>query len=446
MYAIVDIETTGGSAAAHGITEIAILLHDGNTVEGKFVSLINPGVFIPAHITALTGISNSMVASAPSFAQVADQIYNLLHDRVFVAHNVNFDYSFLFHALQDNGYALTARKLCTVRYARKVVPGLPRYGLGSLTRYFSIQNNARHRAAGDAEATAALFDILRSIDTGHQHLRTMLHGRNSHMYLPTHLDSAQLDRLPYLPGIYYFKSETGQVLYVGKAKNLRRRVAQHFSNNTPGQRKQDMLTSIYQIDYTVCANETHASVLEELEIKRLWPRFNRSQKRPEFHYGLYTITDQRGLKRAVLNRHKHTLPALAVFKSVGEGYRVGRQLASRFNINPDWFFATAQVNLPEDTVLQHHNAAMHQLETEINTQFPSFVLVHQGKTEQADDLFALYWVEHGEAKGNIISATRPENYASAVQQICIHKPNAFVTHLLLAEALAQPELLLLPEN
>jgi DNA polymerase III subunit epsilon len=120
MYAVVDIETTGGYASANGITEIAIFVHDGERVIKHFESLINPHQLIPRYICSLTGITNEMVADAPSFEQVAEIVYDLLKDNVFVAHNVNFDYSFVNHQLKILGLQLSHRKLCTVRLSKKV--------------------------------------------------------------------------------------------------------------------------------------------------------------------------------------------------------------------------------------------------------------------------------------------------------------------------------------
>jgi len=150
MYAIVDIETTGSYASAHGITEIAIYIHDGEKITRHFETLINPNQAIPRYIKALTGIDDEMVADAPQFQTVADVIYDLLNDKVFVAHNVNFDYSFVKHHLKAAGFELTAKKLCTVRLSRKVFPGLPSYSLGNLCR--TLQLPITDRGAGRFES------------------------------------------------------------------------------------------------------------------------------------------------------------------------------------------------------------------------------------------------------------------------------------------------------
>src|SRR5690606_27800274 len=125
MYAIVDIETTGSYAAANGITEIAVFIHDGKNIIDRFETLINPLQPIPYFIQRLTGITDEMVVNAPTFEEVASQVFELLNDKIFVAHNVNFDYSFLKHQLQECGYSLETQKLCTVRLTRKVFPSLP---------------------------------------------------------------------------------------------------------------------------------------------------------------------------------------------------------------------------------------------------------------------------------------------------------------------------------
>ncbi|HTF31083.1 MAG TPA: 3'-5' exonuclease, partial [Flavitalea sp.] len=156
MYAIVDIETTGGYAANNDITEVAIVLHNGNSVVDRYETLIKPARPIPYYIQVLTGITPEMVENAPSFEDVAEDIFDKLKDCIFIAHNVNFDYSFVKHHLQLCGFELSTPKLCTVRLCRKVFPGLLSYSLGKLCRHFNIVIENRHRAGGDADATVTL--------------------------------------------------------------------------------------------------------------------------------------------------------------------------------------------------------------------------------------------------------------------------------------------------
>ncbi len=183
LYAIVDIETTGSYAMSNGITEIAIVIHDGKQVLNFYETLVNPQRDIPYFIQRLTGIDDSMVVNAPTFEEIASQVFELLQDKIFVAHNVNFDYSFIRHHLLQAGHTLDSRKLCTVRLSRKIIPGLNGYSLSKLTRQLNINLTNHHRAGGDALATAEIFRILVERDE-EDVMDGMLKGRNREQYLP----------------------------------------------------------------------------------------------------------------------------------------------------------------------------------------------------------------------------------------------------------------------
>lgn len=276
MYAIVDIETTGGYATQGCITEIAIVFYNGSSIEGKYETLINPQMPIQKYVQSMTGITNTMVATAPLFEEVAPHIYNLLKDRIFVAHNVNFDYSFITHHLRTAGYNIDLPKICTVKLSRKIFPGLLKYGLGSLCRHFNIENGARHRAAGDAIATTKLFEILLANDK-HKEIEKLSKRRKALQYLPPNLSVNIVSQLPSLPGVYYFHNNKGKIIYVGKAINLKKRISSHFSNNKVTKQKQVFLRNIFNITWKDCSSDLMASVLESIEIKRLWPQYNKSQ-------------------------------------------------------------------------------------------------------------------------------------------------------------------------
>ncbi len=160
MYAIIDIETTGQSAANGKITEVAIFVHDGFKVIDSFSSLINPECYIPDYIVTLTGINNEMVRNAPKFYEVARRIVEMTNDRIFVAHNVSFDYRFIQEEFKRLGYDYQRKTMCTVRMGRKFLPGHKSYSLGNICDELGISINGRHRAAGDALATVKLFEIL----------------------------------------------------------------------------------------------------------------------------------------------------------------------------------------------------------------------------------------------------------------------------------------------
>jgi DNA polymerase-3 subunit epsilon len=331
LYAVVDIETTGSYAAGNGITEIGIVIHDGTKVINFYESLVNPHFPIPYFIQRLTGIDNSMVANAPSFGEIAGQVFELIQDKIFVAHNVNFDYSFVKHHLQSAGYDLDTKKLCTVRLARKVLPGLNGYSLSKLTQTLGINHGNHHRAGGDALATADLLTIILNKDTDNV-VNGMLKGKNSEQYLPPHLPVEDLEHLPSTPGVYYFYNIAGKAIYVGKAKNIRRRVKSHFSNNKTNRQKQDFLRETHRISYKECATELMANILESAEIRRLWPVHNRSQRGflPEF--GLYTYEDMQGFKRFAVEKIRRSHKPIYTFNTIAEGHLRLREMVEEFGL------------------------------------------------------------------------------------------------------------------
>ena len=333
MYAIVDIETTGGYAANNDITEVAIVLHNGNSVVDRYETLIKPARPIPYYIQVLTGITPEMVEDAPSFEDVAEDIFDRLKDCIFIAHNVNFDYSFVKHHLQLCGFELNSPKLCTVRLCRKVFPGLQSYSLGKLCRHFNIVIENRHRAGGDADATVTLFEHMLQ-HNGHEHVEQFLKKSSREQYLPQHLPKEQIDNLPYTPGVYYFHNQKGKIIYVGKARNIKYRVRSHFSHNGAGRQRQDFMRNIYSITYETCGTELIAFILESIEIKRLWPEYNASQKRFTAAYGLYAFEDQSGYLRIAINKKMKNQEALYTFQLLHEGHRLLRRLIDDFDLCP----------------------------------------------------------------------------------------------------------------
>lgn len=343
MYAIVDIETTGSYAAANGITEISVHVFDGNKVVEKFETLINPRQSIPRYIQSMTGITDEMVSDAPEFEEVAEQIHSVLHDKTFVAHNVNFDYSFVKAHLKAAGYDLNIHKLCTVRLSRKLIPGLPSYSLGKLCDSLGIHINDRHRAGGDAAATVRLFQMLLEKDQ-QQFITKSLKRDSKEAVLPPHVPKEHFDKLPYTPGVYYFHNEKGKIVYVGKAKNIRYRVNSHFSNNSAGRQKQNFMKHVHAISYRECGTELMAAVLESTEIRKLWPVFNHSQKRWEDVYGIYTYEDQNGYIRLAIEKNKKRLIAAHTFHYLVEGHTILRGLIREYGLCPKYCF------LQKDTI------------------------------------------------------------------------------------------------
>jgi len=323
MYAVVDIETTGLNARNDRITEIAIFIHDGEKVVEKFESLINPECRIPFHITALTGISNKMVAEAPRFFEVARKIVELTEGKTIVAHNASFDYNFIRCEFKRLMYDYTRRTLCTKKLSRKLMPGIQSYGLGNLARILNITNPARHRAAGDALTTVCLLEHLLKIEGKLDDIS--LKG------LHTKLSPDDIKKLPGAPGVYYFHDENGDIIYIGKSVNIKNRVMSHLSNNDH-KREIEMRERTASVTCELTGSDLVASLLESSEIKKHKPVFNRSLRRSLFQYGLFSFTGQDGYIHFTIEQLKGDRLPLTSYSSRKEGVGHLQRLSDEFNL------------------------------------------------------------------------------------------------------------------
>jgi DNA polymerase-3 subunit epsilon len=292
IYAIVDLETTGGMARRDKITEIGIVLFDGNNIIDKFQSLVNPERSIPPEITRITGITNEMVADAPKFYEVAKEVVERTEGAIFVAHNVRFDYSFLREEFTRLGYTYTRRQLCTVRLARNNFPGLRSYSLGNLIQHFDIEVNARHRALDDALATTELLKYVLQKDHGEFTIRQIINAGIRESKLPKGITLDFLHNLPETPGVYYFYNSYQKVVYVGKSKSLKSRVMQHFAKTTLKAEKLAKMVASISVEET--GSELIALLLESREIKTLQPEVNKAQRTKNYPYFIHTYKDENG--------------------------------------------------------------------------------------------------------------------------------------------------------
>lgn len=390
-FAIVDIETTGSHASASDITEIAIRIHDGNRLLDHYTTLIYTEKEIPRYIQVLTGITPEMVAKAPRMEEVAPRIAALLKGHVFVAHNVNFDYSFVKHHLEQYGFELEEAKLCTVRLTKKVLPGLPSYSLGNLCRELGLQIKERHRAGGDADATVLLFEHLMRNDAL-PHIRQFVKKGAKEQSLPPNLAKEEVESLPYVPGVYYFHDQKGKVVYVGKAKNLKYRVRSHFTNNGAGKQKQNFLRTIHKVTYKTCATELMAFLLESVEIKRLWPPYNNSQKKFSATYGVYSYHDRNGYLRLMIDKKKKNIPVHYTFQILSEGHQLLRKLVKQHQLCPRLCFIqtdegicsgvqekTCKGACERSEAPFEYNRRVEQAISSLKYILPSFVVLEEGE-------------------------------------------------------------------
>jgi DNA polymerase-3 subunit epsilon len=276
MFSIIDVETTGGNFRQARITEIAILLHDGKKITGRFETLINPETAIPWFITRLTGIDDNMVKNAPRFYEVAKKIVELTEDRILVAHNSKFDYGFLQHEFHSLGYRFLRDTFCTCAASKKLFPGLNSYGLDNLSRHFNIEIHNRHRAAGDAQATCKLFEKIIET-TGLESLNHHFVPWNKTRNLPESIQPEELHSLPQVAGVYFFKDDHDKIIYAGKAVNLYRRVLSHFSNSRKGKASK-VAAHAHSFGYEITGSELIALLRETELIKKEMPPLNKVQK------------------------------------------------------------------------------------------------------------------------------------------------------------------------
>lgn len=443
-YAIVDIETTGGNASHSRITEIAIIIHDGTTVLDRYETLVNPQKDIPPSIFGLTGINNEMVAHAPIFDDISEKVLEMLTDRIFVAHNVNFDYSFVHHQLEQAGFKWSAKKLCTVRAARKIKPGLGSYSLGNLCNSLNISLENRHRAGGDADATALLFSLLREWDDEGV-IDKMIKKTAQDQRLPPNLPPEDFNALPEKPGVYYFYNQAKKVIYVGKAINLKKRVTSHFTGNNINPQRQHFLRDIYGISFEVCATELMALLLECTEIKKLWPTYNRALKRFEAKFGIYQYEARNGYKYLAIGKVSKFQICIHEFNSLHVGINLLRSLAEQFEIDHRFckysrpeegeFFYTPEIKELPDVFL-HNEQVDSAIDFLLNNR-PTFAIIDKGRS--ADERSCI-WVENGRFHGmgyipRDVAVNDPEDIKSYVT---LYKSNQYIEQLIFAYAEKYP--------
>lgn len=315
MYAILDIETTGGQFNEEGITEIAIYRFDGHEVVDQFISLVNPEIPIQPFVVKLTGINNAMLRSAPKFFEVAKRIIEITSDCVIVAHNASFDYRILRTEFRRLGYDFEAKTLCTVELAKKLIPEQPSYSLGKLVRALGIPMADRHRANGDAMATVKLFKMLLEKDTEKTIIKDFIKLEIEKGIAPKLLDIVA--QAPTKTGVYYIHNESGTIIYIGKSRNIKKRINQHFTGTNTKSKK--IQAEVFTVTYDETGSELIALLKESEEIKVNKPKYNRSQKKTIFPLSLYVEKDKKGYLNLKLQKTDGRRKEITSYGSLQEG-------------------------------------------------------------------------------------------------------------------------------
>ena len=328
MYAILDIETTGGQFNEEGITEIAIYKFDGHQVVDQFISLVNPEKEIQPFVVKLTGINNAMLRSAPKFYEVAKRIIEITDGCIIVAHNASFDYRILRTEFKRLGYEYIKPTLCTVELSKKLIPNQLSYSLGKLVRALGIPMADRHRANGDAMATVKLFKLLLAKDIEKEIVISSIQAEIKSGLTPKLLDI--VESLPNKTGIYYIHNEKGNLIYIGKSKNIKKRVNQHFTGKTSKSKK--IQKEVFAVTFEETGSELIALLKESEEIKINKPIYNRAQRKSIFQWALYKEKDNHGYFNLKLQKADGRKKEITAFTSIHEGKNALFRITEKYNL------------------------------------------------------------------------------------------------------------------
>ncbi|MEN3324580.1 exonuclease domain-containing protein [Mariniflexile soesokkakense] len=405
MYAILDIETTGGKYNEEGITEIAIYKFDGHQVVDQFISLVNPERDIQPFVVNLTGINNSMLRHAPKFYEVAKRIVEITEDCILVAHNAQFDYRILCTEFSRLGFEYVRPSLCTVELAKDLIPDQASYSLGKLVRSLGIPVADRHRASGDALATVKLFQMLLDKDTTKSIIQQSIRLNPKLQLEPRHLDI--INDLPSITGVYYIHKADGEIIYIGKSNNIKKRINQHFTNTN--QKSKKIQAQVTAVTYEATGSELVALLKESEEIKRVKPIYNRSLRRTVFTHALYSFVDDKSyinLKIDVVDGRKNPITTFSnkqsgksfISKAV-EDYKLCQKLTGLYKTKTSCFnydIKTCDGACIEKEPAESYNKRVEALINKNSYKNKNMVVIDKGR--DIDERSAIL-IENGVFKG-----------------------------------------------
>ncbi|MFK7750381.1 MAG: exonuclease domain-containing protein [Kordia sp.] len=328
MYAIVDIETTGGKYNEEGITEIAIYKFDGHKVVDQFISLVNPEREIQPFVVNLTGINSKMLRDAPKFYEVAKRIVEITTDCIIVAHNATFDYRILQMEFKRLGFEYKRKSLCTVELSKKLIPEMESYKLGKLVRALGIPMSDRHRASGDALATVKLFQLLLDKDSEKTIIQQAVKTEIRKKVATRLLDI--IEGLPSETGVYYMHNAKGEIIYIGKSKNIKKRINQHFTGTNNKSKK--IQKQVAAVTFERTGSELVALLKESQEIKLKKPIYNRAQRKTIFQYALSSYKDEHGYIGFRIEKADGRKKYITTFTNISQAKHVMFKLTETFSL------------------------------------------------------------------------------------------------------------------
>jgi DNA polymerase-3 subunit epsilon len=405
LYAIVDIETTGGKYNEEGITEIAIYKFDGHKIVDQFCSLINPERSIQPFVVNLTGINSEMLKNAPKFYEVAKRIVEIMNGCILVAHNAQFDNRILTTEFDRLGYNFDKETLCTVELSKKIIPDLPSYSLGKLVRSLGIPLSDRHRAQGDAKATVELFKMLLNKDVEKEIISVSVKKDPKRQLEPKLLDL--IKEAPSETGVYYMHREDGSIIYIGKSKNIKKRLTQHFTNDKRKAKK--MQLEVAAVTYELTGNDLVAQLKESEEIKKNKPIYNRALRRSLYSYQLNSHTDNHGYINLAIEKADGRKKAITTFTNyqqaknvlfkITEEYQLCQRLTGLHKTDSSCFSYTikeCQGACIQEEVAENYNERVETFLKKNSYQNDNMLIIDKGREV---DEHSVILIENGVYKG-----------------------------------------------
>ena len=405
MYAILDIETTGGNYNEEGITEIAIYKFDGHKIVDQFISLINPERKIQDFVVNLTGINNAMLKNAPKFHEVAKRIVEITKNCIIVAHNAQFDFRILSTEFSRLGFDFNSNTLCTVALSKKLIPNQESYSLGKLVRSLGIPLSNRHRAQGDAIATLTLFKLLLAKDKEKKIISASIKNETKKELEPKLVDI--LATLPEITGVYYIHRANGSIIYIGKSRNIKKRLRQHFTNDN--RKSKEIQFETHAVSYEETGSDLIAQLKEVEEIKINKPKFNRALKKTQYSYQLISELDKKGYQTLKLIKADSSKKAITSFTNkqqakeslnkITETYKLCQKLTELHKTEKACFLFT--INQCEGACIEKespkaYNKRVQNFIDTISFENKSLLIIDKGR--DIDERSVIH-IEEGQYKG-----------------------------------------------
>ena len=403
MYAVVDVETTGGKYNEEGITEIAIYKFDGNEIVDQFISLVNPERPIQPFVVQLTGINEKMLRNAPKFYEIAKRIIEITEGCTLVAHNASFDYRMLCTEFNRLGFSYERPTLCTVSLSKKLIPEQASYKLGKLVRALGIPLSDRHRAAGDARATVKLLKLLLDKDSEKTIVKEVLRTKDQDKVARKF--QAFMEQVKPVTGVYYLHNQKGDVIYIGKSLNMRKRVNQHFTGKSRKALKIQLETHSVSTEET--GSELIALLKEIDEIQLHKPKHNRVHKNDRIRFGLQEGVSSTGYRFLRIVHAADGTNYITTFKNLNNARKTLYFFTHKYTLclkyvgleSPKEACSDVEINkclgaCTENETVERYNERVQQCVNQLRFSSPNLLIVDKGRSHDERSIILIQDTEY----------------------------------------------------